>query len=106
MAYQRKGRVCSYGGMCRRASQLCKPLRHGYFAVGQPLWIAEGPQAQLREVSDEIADIQRRVARGVEVEVQQIQARAAHDHLVRVEVAMDAARLSLGCVRAELIAGI
>ena len=55
--------------------------------------VAERAETFLGDVADEIADIQPGIARAVEVEVEQPQPRAIHDHLRRVKVAVNPARL-------------
>ena len=60
-------------------------------------------QRVLGHVREEVADVQRRVAVAVEVEVQpgEVRARVRHEDLVGVAVAVDAAAGAVGECRAE-----
>src|SRR5215218_6666489 len=101
---QREVRVSANRGPCGLAREFHKMLLQGRLDVRQRPRIPEGPQALLREVAQEVPDIQGRVALAVEVEVYEVDAVFAHDHLVRVEVPVDAARFQLRCPGAEPIA--
>src|SRR2546428_1968057 len=68
--------------------------------------VAEGPETLLRDVTQKVADIEGSIPLAVEVEVEQEEALAVHDDLVRVEGPVDAARRGPGRRCTEPVGGV
>src|SRR6266540_4995244 len=83
------------------AGEFEEPSLEGRLRVRQGIGIAEASQAPFREVREKVPGIHRGVPARVEVEIQEIQPAAVHDHVVLVEVPVDPARLGFRNRRAE-----
>src|SRR5437773_11100219 len=75
--------------------QLHEPFLQCPLPVRERPGVSEGSETLLGDVPHEVTDIEGRITLTVEVEVEQEETLAVHDHLVGVEVPVDAARLRL-----------
>src|SRR5438552_1906692 len=79
----------------RHPGQLHEPFLQCPLPVRERPGVSEGSETLLGDVPHEVTDIEGRITLTVEVEVEQEETLAVHDHLVGVEVPVDAARLRL-----------
>jgi hypothetical protein len=103
---QGERRVHAHGVASSPPRQFDEALFHGQFAFPESDFTAKSTQALLREVSDEVANIQGGIAFAVEVEVKYEKGVPIDQHLVGIEIAVDRSRLWLLHRRAEAFAGV
>src|SRR2546428_6737318 len=90
VASEGERRVRPHRGAHAFAGELYESVLERSLAVRQRVGPSKLPQAVLGDVPDEIPDVQSRLTLAVEVEVDEIEVRAVDDHLIGVEVAVDA----------------
>ena len=103
--HQRECCVGSHGGAAGLAGQLHEAFFHRFLQVGQRCGIAELTKALLRDVPQEISDVEARITFTVQVEINEVKARSLNDHLVGVEVAVNAARCRYRSRRPKAVTG-
>src|SRR3989442_6806887 len=99
-------RVPTHGGARLLPRQLGERLGERRLAVRERVRVPAHAQALLRDVAQAVADVERRVALAVEIEVEEIEAPPVHHRVIGVEVAVDAAAAPARNRVAEAIAGL
>ncbi len=90
MPCERKSGLGRNGREAVVAAEFGKPVPQGFFLFRQTCEVAQLAQGLFGHVADEIAHIQRRVTPAVQVKIKQVKTVSMHNHLVRVEVPMNA----------------
>src|SRR5437867_6312111 len=104
VAGESQERVGPHGRTRRLTRELDEAVFQRSLSVRQRARISASAHTLLRDVADAVADIERRVALAVEIEVEEIEALSIDQRVVGVEVAMDAAEPPGRCRAAEPVA--
>ena len=89
MAGKRQRRIPAYGGTYPLAREFAEALLECMLHVCESRRVAVHTERLLGDVPEEVADVERRIAHAEQVEVDDAEPIAVHDHLLGVEVAMD-----------------